>query len=686
MERTELAGNLLGQELARLLEDPLFSDITFLLADGSAVQTHRAILAARSSYFATVFGAPGGASFREAGRDKLEVPHLPPATFRLVLQYCYTGDAPISTDNVLPLLEAAAYYLLPGLQACCTHFLLPVLDLGGAQQAPGSTASTASSGSPSLGLPSGQQHSPQRGEPAAEAAAQPAHAQRSGEGQRQKDGAQRQWAVRSLAELWNTAAEQGVGAVEAATADFACARFAFASRQPGFWQLVPDRMLHLLADRGSDITAPSERCVLEGVVGWCWGQLRAARAALSEQRQEEQAAVHEGQAARGGAARQAGAGRAASLCCSQFSPMAVRPIGAVASGACSVGSDADDAAGPSSSQQQQQWGPCREALAAAAALPDDPALAAVLRSEAWWGTSPLRCGEGEAWTAVVAAVEAVGAALWGYVRWGMLPSPPSPLLCPLARALAERQQRKQREEAAWSRSGGVWGDSPAGHGPRATRHSTELTLDGVLPPCGPTAARPTTAAGQVMPRGAPPAPAVNLDWLRVCCGSLRRLDLSGCASLTPQAARTIAQCSLLEWLSLSGCTQLTDAALVAALRGCPRLSWLSLERCSALGDGLAGALDGLCSLRYLSLAGCTGLTDAAFSRVGQLTWGWGWCDAVDTVSLAGCTHITHAGIERLAQGCANLRCLHVGGTAADQEELRHLEYRPGYARLTFVWD
>lgn len=80
----------LADALAGLLSDPRFADVTFLVA-GERVAGHRNILAARSTYFATMFAS----AFKEGGQDvraPVEVPVEDASldAFKVLLEYLYT--------------------------------------------------------------------------------------------------------------------------------------------------------------------------------------------------------------------------------------------------------------------------------------------------------------------------------------------------------------------------------------------------------------------------------------------------------------------------------------------------------------------------------------------------------------------------------------------------------------------
>jgi BTB/POZ domain len=75
-----------------LVNNPSHSDICFEV-DGKVIRGHKAVLAAQSNYFATMFAA----NMSEATRDvPVVVEDVPYDTFLQVMSYIYTGDVSIA--------------------------------------------------------------------------------------------------------------------------------------------------------------------------------------------------------------------------------------------------------------------------------------------------------------------------------------------------------------------------------------------------------------------------------------------------------------------------------------------------------------------------------------------------------------------------------------------------------------
>jgi alpha-tubulin suppressor-like RCC1 family protein len=113
------------------------ADVEFVVDGTCRLRAHRAFLAARSEYFATLFGSGfaegGGPPDSDTGRRPITtvtVPDIHPDTFRLLLAYAYTGHAErlLTPATAIDLLSAATRFLLPGLKRAAERFLIDFLD------------------------------------------------------------------------------------------------------------------------------------------------------------------------------------------------------------------------------------------------------------------------------------------------------------------------------------------------------------------------------------------------------------------------------------------------------------------------------------------------------------------------------------------------------------------------------
>merc|ERR1719499_2620526 len=110
----------LVDDLRKLINNPAFADVTFLV-DNQPVYATRAHLASRSEHFRALFY--GG--MRESGADEqIVLPDVTHTIFLLLLEYIYTdqvGD--ITSDLAVHLLIAAERFLLERLKALCEDII-----------------------------------------------------------------------------------------------------------------------------------------------------------------------------------------------------------------------------------------------------------------------------------------------------------------------------------------------------------------------------------------------------------------------------------------------------------------------------------------------------------------------------------------------------------------------------------
>ncbi len=130
IEQSQPVGDIrsLEMDLGKLLKSGFLSDITFRASEVK-FRAHRAILAARSSYFRAMFAS----QMREAATadSEIDVPDVEPRLFELVLRYLYTSSLDLTQDglDLLRLLELCKFYFLEELLTQVTQFLVENLDL-----------------------------------------------------------------------------------------------------------------------------------------------------------------------------------------------------------------------------------------------------------------------------------------------------------------------------------------------------------------------------------------------------------------------------------------------------------------------------------------------------------------------------------------------------------------------------
>ena len=95
-----------------------------LRAGGQEIHTHRAILAACSSYFLAMFTH----ELREREQDVVEIKDMNPDILSSLVDFAYTGEINITVDNVQEVLAAASLLQITQVQDICCEFLKKQLD------------------------------------------------------------------------------------------------------------------------------------------------------------------------------------------------------------------------------------------------------------------------------------------------------------------------------------------------------------------------------------------------------------------------------------------------------------------------------------------------------------------------------------------------------------------------------
>ncbi len=107
-------------KMCELVSENSFHEISFpdifFRVEGEKIPAHRAILVARSPYFARLFLG----DFRESSSAEVDIPaeHVTAKIFRDVLRFLYTGDweSIISPENCVEILGAADSFLMEDLK------------------------------------------------------------------------------------------------------------------------------------------------------------------------------------------------------------------------------------------------------------------------------------------------------------------------------------------------------------------------------------------------------------------------------------------------------------------------------------------------------------------------------------------------------------------------------------------
>ncbi|EFA75696.1 hypothetical protein PPL_10749 [Heterostelium album PN500] len=117
-------------EIGSLYDNPSFSDISFILDDGSTLYAHKNILSARCDKFKAMFQG----SMRESTENEIKVNEHSSIVFKKMVEYLYTDTLAEEggIDMVLKLIVIADEYLLHSLKNLCEQKLITEINIGNA--------------------------------------------------------------------------------------------------------------------------------------------------------------------------------------------------------------------------------------------------------------------------------------------------------------------------------------------------------------------------------------------------------------------------------------------------------------------------------------------------------------------------------------------------------------------------
>ena len=110
-----MRGISLQEDLKLLINSPTYSDIEILCKDRKKLYGCRAILAARSEVFNSLFYN----GMKETYEKQISFPEINSAGMEIVLEYTYTGSVEkdsLTKDNIVDAFYMAEYFQLPDLQ------------------------------------------------------------------------------------------------------------------------------------------------------------------------------------------------------------------------------------------------------------------------------------------------------------------------------------------------------------------------------------------------------------------------------------------------------------------------------------------------------------------------------------------------------------------------------------------
>ena len=113
------------RNLRSLYSEGLFSDVTFIV-EGQRLSAHRAILAARSEHFASMFLS----GMRESLDVEIPIPQVRYDIFSALLEFLYTNKvAQLSGEDAVELYVVADLYQIEDLKTLCRDIVLQSLTL-----------------------------------------------------------------------------------------------------------------------------------------------------------------------------------------------------------------------------------------------------------------------------------------------------------------------------------------------------------------------------------------------------------------------------------------------------------------------------------------------------------------------------------------------------------------------------
>ncbi|XP_040835390.1 kelch-like protein 38 [Ochotona curzoniae] len=113
----DFSSDLLRQ-LNSFRQNRILTDVS-ICASSQEVPCHRNVLASSSPYFRAMFCS----NFRESSEAKVQLKGIDWPTLEQIVAYVYTGEACITAENVLPLMEAASMLQYPKLFEACSSYL-----------------------------------------------------------------------------------------------------------------------------------------------------------------------------------------------------------------------------------------------------------------------------------------------------------------------------------------------------------------------------------------------------------------------------------------------------------------------------------------------------------------------------------------------------------------------------------
>lgn len=109
-----------------LVFDDQLTDVT-LVVEGEGFNCHKLIFASQSCYFRSLFFGP----MKESTLYRIELKDISKSTFKLLLNYIYTGQVNLdrlSEDDILDLIQLSSCYCLDKLKSDLTQFVIKTIN------------------------------------------------------------------------------------------------------------------------------------------------------------------------------------------------------------------------------------------------------------------------------------------------------------------------------------------------------------------------------------------------------------------------------------------------------------------------------------------------------------------------------------------------------------------------------
>ena len=100
--RRNHAQNML-EEMYKYYEEGKLSDVTIVVGENE-IRTHRLVLSSLSLYFSRLF--------HYSWEDRIKIRQFDEATLKCILQFAYTGELTLNSNNVLGVLVASNFFQL----------------------------------------------------------------------------------------------------------------------------------------------------------------------------------------------------------------------------------------------------------------------------------------------------------------------------------------------------------------------------------------------------------------------------------------------------------------------------------------------------------------------------------------------------------------------------------------------